>query len=264
VLRRYLPPQHGAWAMLLVPYLAGLLLVDSRTGGTAVLLALLLVAWLAAYSLSYYAFQALKSRRPARYRRQLMAYGVVALAAGGLVVAARPVVLVLAPAFAVGIAVNCWYAWRRQERSMVNDLAAVAQSCLVLPAVLLVAGVVPVDLIRWPVLGSLAVVVAYFIGTVLFVKTVIRERDSVAFRWASVGFHAALALLTFAAAWPGGGQWTGPLGWVGSVSPWPALLFWWLLVRAAWFGGRPLRPATAGALEAVNSALVLIVVALTW
>jgi hypothetical protein len=54
-LRRYLPPQHGAWAMLVVPYLAGVLVA-----GWSWVAAPLAGGWLAGYLLSYYAFRAVK------------------------------------------------------------------------------------------------------------------------------------------------------------------------------------------------------------
>ena len=48
--RKFVPPQHGAWAMLIVPYLAGLLVA-----GWTWVAAPLGIAWLAGYLLSYYA-----------------------------------------------------------------------------------------------------------------------------------------------------------------------------------------------------------------
>ena len=70
-LRRYIPPQHGAWAMLLVPWLAGVL-----TAGFRWVHLPLLGAWLAGYLASYYVFQAVKTRRLNRFRAQLVAYAV--------------------------------------------------------------------------------------------------------------------------------------------------------------------------------------------
>ena len=48
------------------------------------------------------------------------------------------------------------------------------------------------------VAGVFAAVATYFVGTVLYVKTMIRERDNVVYRWASVGYHAlALGLMAW-------------------------------------------------------------------
>ena len=83
--RRYLPPQHGAWAMLVVPYLVGVL-----CAGPSWLQLPLLVAWLGGYLLSYYVFLAVKTRRPSRVVAQVMVYSVVTVPAAVLVVVAQP------------------------------------------------------------------------------------------------------------------------------------------------------------------------------
>src|SRR3954451_4681493 len=108
--RHYLPPQHGAWAMLLVPYLAGLLAAGFRWPDLP-----LLGAWLAGYLLSYFVLQAVKSRRPGRYRSPISWYASVTAVLALPVVAACPRVLLFAPAYAVLLAVNGWYAYRRRD-----------------------------------------------------------------------------------------------------------------------------------------------------
>jgi hypothetical protein len=226
--RQFVPPQHGAWAMLLLPYLAGLLV--SGFGWPAVPL---LGAWIAGYLLSYYLLQAIKTRRLGRFRPQITLYAPVTVALAAPVVVARPALLWFAPAYAVLLAVNAWFAWRRRERALLNDLASVVQSCLMVPVVAVVAGTPP----RWQ---PFAVVLLYFTGTVLFVKTMIRERGSVAYRRASVGYH--LAALAAAAL----------------ISAWAAVVFAGLLARAWLLPGRPLTPRQVGFVEIGASVLILV------
>lgn len=235
-MRRFLPPQHGAWAMLAVPYLAGVLVAGWRWP-----VAPLAGAWLAGYLLSYFVFQAVKSRRPRRYRTQITLYAVLALPLAAVVVAARPTVLWYAPAYAVLWGINAWYARRRRERALLNDLASVVQSCLIVFVVATITGTDPVA-----VAGVFAACLAYFAGTALFVKTMIRERGDPAYRRWSVGYHAAVLPL---AAW---------------LSPLLGALFAWLLVRAWWLPGRRLAPKHVGMIEIANSVLLLLVIALTW
>lgn len=232
--RRWVPPQHGAWAMLAVPYLAGLLVAGYRWPDPP-----LAVAWLAGYLLSYFVFQAIKSRRPGRFHAQLLVYGCVAAPLTAVVVAARPAVLWYAPAYAALFAVNAWYAARRRERALLNDLASVVQSCLMVLVVATVAGVSPVA-----VLDVLVLCMAYFVGTVFYVKAMIRERGNATYRRWSIGYHM-LALAV--AAW---------------ISPWAAGLFAWLLVRAALLPGRGLSPKRTGLIEIANSVLLLVCTAL--
>jgi hypothetical protein len=227
--RRFIPPQHGAWAMLLVPWLAGVLAAGFRWVHLP-----LLGAWVAGYLLSYYALQAVKTGRPGRVRAQLLAYGLPTAVLGGVVVVLRPAVLWYAPAYAALAAVNLVYARRRAERALVNDLASVVLSCLMVFVCATVAGqpagaVVPVAV----------AVAAYFTGTVLYVKTMIRERDSAPYYWASVGFHgAALAAAALASL---------PL----------LVAFLLLLVRAAVNPRLRLTPKQVGLTEIAASVLVL-------
>ncbi|MEV5694359.1 YwiC-like family protein [Micromonospora globbae] len=229
LVRRFVPPQHGAWAMLLLPYVVGVALVGPRWPHLP-----LLVAWLAGYLLSYYAFQAVKSRRPRRFTAQLRVYALVTAPLALTVVVARPAVLWYAPAYAVLLAINAWYAWRRRERALLNDLASVALSGVMLLVVATVAGVAPVR-----VLPAFAALLLYLAGTVLYVKTMIRERGSTTYLCASIAYHlAALVAATL-------------------LDVLLAPVFLVLLVRAAVLPARRLRPAQVGVIEIVCSLLVL-------
>ncbi|MFC7545683.1 YwiC-like family protein [Plantactinospora sp. GCM10030261] len=230
-IRRFLPPQHGAWAMLLLPYLAGVLAVGWSWPHLP-----LLGAWLAGYLCSYYLFQAVKSRRIGRFADQLLAYGPVTAMLGVVVAVARPAVLWYAPAFAVLVAVNVWYAARRRERAIGNDLASVVQSCLMVPVTATVAGV-PAERVG-PVFGA---VLLYFVGTVLYVKTMIRERGHAGYRHASVAYHGVALVV---AAW---------------LDPLLAGLFALLLSRAWVLPAQRLAPRQVGVLEIVACVLLLAV-----
>lgn len=229
MIRRFVPPQHGAWAMLAVPYFAGLLTAGYRWPHLP-----LLGAWLGGYLLSYYVFQAIRSRRPDRYQAQLALYASIAVPLAGLVVAVSPQVLWYAPAYAVLLAVNTWYAARRRERALANGLASVVQSCLIVLVVVAVTGAPPPAGYR-----TFVLCVGYFAGTVFYVKTMIRERGNPTYHRWSVGFHV-LAL--------GGAAW---------LSPWAGLLFAWLLVRAVFLPGLGLTAKQVGIVEVANSVLLL-------
>ncbi|ATE55898.1 YwiC-like family protein [Actinosynnema pretiosum] len=231
VVRKFLPPQHGAWAMLLLPYLAGVLSAGWRWWDLP-----LLGAWLSGYLLSYFALQAVKTRRPGKFREQLTWYGAVTAAFALPVLVACPRLLLFAPAYGALIGVNCWYAYRRRERALVNDLVSVVQSCLMVLVVAVVADA--------PLSGALVpflVTLLYFTGTVLYVKTMIRERGNRAYLVASVAFHVVA---------------------LGAVAPFgllSAVVFAGLLARAWVLPGHPLTPRQVGLAEIVASALVLVV-----
>lgn len=230
--REFVPPQHGAWAMLVVPWLAGVLVTSFRWPHLV-----LLAAWVAGYLLSYYAMQAVKTRRLRRFRAQSLVYGAPTALFGGLLVVLRPQLLWFALVYAPLLLVNAVHAWARRERAVANDLASVAQSSVMLLVAAAVAGV-PVSQVWWAFLA----VLAYFTGTVFHVKTMIRERDSVGYRRVSVAYH----LVVFTVSW-----WGHPLFGV---------LFGLVLLRSWLLPGRALRPKHVGIVEIVLSALLLVVI----
>jgi hypothetical protein len=230
--------------MLTVPYLAGLLVA-----GWTWVAAPLGIAWLAGYLLSYYAFQAIKTGRPGRWRAQLLVYSALAVPLVGVVVWVRPSVLWYVPAFAALWAVNAWFARRRQERALLNDLASVVQSCLMVFVVATVAETPLAD-----AAGAFAACLAYFAGTTLYVKTMIRERGNVVYQRWSVGYHTlALAVVGTTAL--------ALLGWLGLV--WAAV-FGWFLARAWLLPGRGLEPKRVGLIEIGNCMLLLAAIWLSW
>jgi len=216
--------------MLLVPWLTGVLTAGYRWPHLP-----LLGAWVTGYLLSYYALQAVKTGRLSRVRPQLLLYGPLTAVLALVVVIARPQVLVYACAFAPLLALNAYYARRRQERALLNDLTSVLQSCLIVFVAATVAGtgishVVP----------AFTAVLLYFTGTVLYVKTMIRERGNASYYRASVVYHV-LAL------------------GVASLLTIPiTAVFILLLIRAAILPRYRLTPKHVGITEIIASVLVLI------
>lgn len=222
--------------MLVVPWSAGVFVAGFRWPHL-----ILLAAWITGYLLSYYVMQAVKTRRPRRFRAQLLAYGPATAVLGGLVLALQPRLLWFAIVFVPLLLVNTAYAWRHRERAVVNDFASVTQSSAMLLVAAAVGGM-PVSQVWLPVL----VVSGYFAGTVLYVKTMIRERGSVGYRRASVLCHSVLFVLAV---------WLHPL--VGA--------FFGLALSRAWLlPGTDLRPKQVGIVEIVLSVLLVFVIVAVW
>ena len=230
---QWIPPQHGAWATLLVPYLAGLIAV-----GFSWVQVPLLLAWVGGYLLSYFALLAVKTRRPARVRAQLLLYGGVTAVCGLTVLAARPQLLLFAPVFAAVLAVNAFFARARHDRALANGLVSVLASALIVPVVAVAGGTPP-----WRVTGTFLVTLLYFTGSLLFVRTTIRARGDRRMLGTSAAFHA-VALV--AAAW---------------LAPLYALPFTGYLIRAVALPRRSLTPKQAGIVEIFSSLALLAAVA---
>ncbi|RRD47727.1 YwiC-like family protein [Tessaracoccus sp. OH4464_COT-324] len=238
-MRHWIPQQHGAWAMVIVPFLIGLLraLSAGATGWGHLTLGLF---WL----LGYFSFHAasgwLKSsaRQKPKYLRPLIVYGGVSALLGLATLALAGLrILPWAGAFLPLVLPALWLAAKRKERATVGGLLTVIAAALMLPVA---RYLYPSSWADWPnILAETGLVFGYFFGTVLFVKTNIRERGSRAFLMASIGWHALLLAAAAAAGWLGLVSW----GWTGIAAV--------VLLRAVVLPPMRLRPKTIGFLEIV-------------
>ena len=225
----WLPNQHGAWAFLVAPVVVGSIL-----GGLRWMHLLLLLAWLAAYCANFYMSLTLKTGRWSKYRRQLVAYGTTALAGGAVLVSADPHLLRIAIVAMPAFLLNLYFVRARNERSWINDLAGIALAFAVGFGAFRLGAVNP-DPIRvehaW---RAIAVVCFYFVGTVFYVKTMIRERGVALWLRVSIGFHAALFALLVAMQW-----------WLLSIIAFAAVVRAIVVPRLGWM------PKRVGLLEVV-------------
>lgn len=253
----WLPRQHGAWAMLLVPAVVG-----TVRGGFAGVQLVVALAALAAYGTANAAGLAVRARSRRRYLRPIMTYAGAATVFGVGAIALHPALLVWLSAYLpLGLLVG-FLTWRRRERSLLNDAATILAACL-LAAVMYQAGPRPSGLDtlttfgEWRVMAWVVVALfAYFFGTALYVKTVIRERTNPRYHHASVAYHAAWAgfwALARVFGVPVGGWTQGGL----------VVLFLLLTARAKAMAGRRVKPLYVGLGEIGFSALVALLT-ITW
>ncbi|MDI3417008.1 YwiC-like family protein [Streptomyces luteolus] len=231
----WLPDQHGAWAMLAVPFLAGTFLGTPRPAHLP-----LFAAWLLGYAAVHHAQQWLRLRRasrnpraPRRHVRPALVFGTACAVLGVPLALAYPWLLLAAACAAPIVAVNTLYARRNRERALLNGLAAVVPAC----GMLLVAHRLGEG--GWGAAGPALACLLYFAGTVPYVKTMIRERNSRAYYRGSVAYHAVA------------------VGAAALLSPWLAVPFAGYLARAVLLPGRGLKPAVVGAVEVVGSLMLL-------
>lgn len=231
--------------MLVVPFAVGAL-----DAGPSWRQLPLLLTWLAGYFAFFATGLWLRSRRKARYWPPVRAYAVLTAALGLVVVAIEPDLLRWAVVFLPLVAVSLWCSWRRADRSLLNDAVTVLAACLMtvvvaavgthggarstpdLPGLTWLPGA---DRTRPWLLAAL--LLAYFAGTVLYVKTMIRDRGDGRRYALSVAYHVVVCLPA------------------AVVNPWLGLLFVALALRSAvvpkWWPG--ITPAAIGAGEIVAS-----------
>ncbi|MFI6049416.1 YwiC-like family protein [Streptomyces violascens] len=233
---RWLPNQHGAWAMLAVPFLAGTFLGHPRWAHLP-----LLAAWLLGYLAAYHAQQWLRLNRisrnpkaPRRHVRPAVCFGAGAALFGLPSAVLHPWLLWAAACAAPFVLLNSLYAYANRERALWNGLAAVVPACGMLLVTLRLGGG------SWgagpaPALACLL----YFSGTVPYVKTMIRERNSRAYYGGSVAYHGVALVLA------------------ALLNPWLAAPFALYLLRAAALPGRGLKVGVVGAGEVAGSLVLL-------
>jgi len=191
----WMPNQHGAWAMLVVPWLLGFSAV-LRTGGSVVSSLLLLVTWLVGYFPFFALSQWLRSRMKPRFLPAVRTYAITAGVLGLGLMLLRPEWLSWGIVFAPLVALALRLSWRRRDRSLVSGVCTVAATSL-LPMVMMSDGLWP-WMIRSETVGVSLVCFAYFFGTVLYVKTIIRKRGSLAWVAVSVAWHLLCVGASFA------------------------------------------------------------------
>lgn len=239
--RQWMPHQHGAWAMLAVPFLLGV--AASAPGPWQIVLA---AASVLGYLASATGQAWLRARRRDPFTVPLAVYGAVFGVLGLVLAVAFPALLaglvVLVPTTALIVA----GAKPGTRRDLANSLAQAVQALVLVPAAAWVSGAFdPTATVIATAVGA-----AYLLGTVIVVRSVLRERNSVGFAAFSVAFHAVLIV---------------PAALLG---PEWALLATALAVRAAALPmaarrmagtARPLRPVHVGAVEGVASVAVVLV-----
>lgn len=133
----------------------------------------------------------LKSRRKPRYWPPVRAYSIALLPLGLATLALQPRLALWAPAFAPLVAFGLWMAWRRKDRALSSGVATVLAAAG-FTAVIMDAG----SRLDVALAVRLALIqAAYLVGTLLYVKTMIREKGNPRFLVASVGWHAACTIV---------------------------------------------------------------------
>lgn len=249
-LRVSVPPQHGAWAFLVVPLAVG----GALAGAWGVSATLFALAWIAAFPVSYYGGRALDvRRRRGRWsdlarREALRAVPWVALvvACGVPLALVRPWTLLAAAGAGILWLLSLAASARFGDRSLPNNAVLVVQALVALPT----SAALALDSPGRPELPpgwieGAAVVALFLFGSVLHVKARLREAGNPRYRAASVAFHATAAVVAAVVA---------PV-WLWAALP--------ALARAVAVPQK-VRPGILGAVEAVTAAAVLAVAFVRW
>lgn len=227
-----IPTQHGAWSMLILPFVLG-----GTAGGWRWTHIPFAIAWLFVYMGTFFLFQYIKQRKKSReLLRTVMIYLMMATLAIMPVLWVQTRLIWFAFAMIPFGLVNAYFAKIKDERNVWNDVSAVTSFCIGGMASYYHGAHIFDETIIWVfVLPYL-----YFLGSIFFVKTMIREKKSIMYRNLSWGYHMLLIIVFIA------------LGY-----PLLALAYAPSLIRAVWFYGKKIPIMKIGILEIANSIFVL-------
>ncbi len=252
--RGWVPNQHGAWAILVVPVFLGMV-GRARTGALPDWAWPLLGCWIVGYFAFFAAGLWLKAApaRRAGYRRPLLAYGTLStvFAAVALVLQGGGL-LRWAIVFLPLVAATAWLTARRRDRDLLSGVLTVTASALMLPVMRFTTPGTALQAIGTRDALVALFVWAYFIGTVLYVKTMIRERGHRSWWVGSVAWHVACLLGAVVA----GVADSRNLWWLATFTL--ALARATVVPRAATTPGRRITPQQIGIAEIGLVALVVV------
>ncbi|WP_094730704.1 YwiC-like family protein [Bifidobacterium hapali] len=278
----WIPDQPGAWAMALLPSIAGVII-----GGANITTLWLLAAWILCYCVQFTAARWMKSHYARRYAPPVLIYTVLLALVGLPFVIIHPGILRWAPLYIVLAAASFAAAWLRRERSLWGNAVAIVAACIMTTIIISFAGPqiscapqiaaclaharaefdqfarhLPTIATWWsplalPAIGIIASVMFALeqFGSVLFVKTMIRERGNRTYQWASWLWHAVLFGIAILAS-------LFSLGWITAI---PVIVTnLWLLARAIALPilarRRTIKPIVTGMVEMVSSLLIFVTV----
>jgi hypothetical protein len=201
------PPQHGAWAFLIVPAV----IVSFLGAGNWIGLLFFLV-WVSGYPVSYFLGRALiarirkgtwttKARKELGY---LLPWLIINGVASFTLVIVRPWIISYGILVVALWSVSVYLSWAGLERGIINDLLLIGLASMA-PIMMYQAAVNHSSLRGLPhsIWISAVMSLLFFVGSVLHVKALIREAKNPKWHYGSIFFHATLfaLLLVFARPW---------------------------------------------------------------
>ncbi len=216
----WVPNQHGAWAMLIAPLLVGTVIALVYEGPSEIehrsAIPAIAVAWIVGY-FSFFAFglwsKARAASRKAEYAKPMIAYGICAALAGVVALVFYPGLAWWALAFTPLVAVAVAEIFRRRPRSLSSGIATTLASSMMLLVMVSTGEFPPLPWFFFNVPAEIWVLwlatALYYVGTIFYVKTMIREKGNAPLERMSRKYHLVALLLTALAtlaAYIGDGQ----------------------------------------------------------
>lgn len=193
-MRWYIPREHGAWAMFIVPYWIGAA-ISGITGHHVIFFAGLTAVFFAQAPLLTFIRQP-KHKDIWPSFTVYSFFGMIILLPYLLSdITLMFIFLSIFPLFCI----NILFAKIKKERLFINDAVAItALSALLLPAYVLGAGSLAAEAFQYA-----AISIIFFLASVFHVKSLLRERNNRTFKKMSYGYHVLITAAAFLTGWYG-------------------------------------------------------------
>ncbi|WP_286954626.1 MULTISPECIES: YwiC-like family protein [Corynebacterium] len=242
----WVPNQHGAWAMLIAPAVAGTIaslnyfLTDATEGELTWRGPTAVFATLVAWFFGYFTFFALTlvakartAQRRSAYARPIYVYGPITAIAAAVTLLAHPALIVWAAFFGPLMSLALWETFHSRPRSMASGISTTLASALLVPVLWMAAHHVGFGAIDKQVWISYLFLALYFSGTVPLVKSMVRERNTPGFVRLSVLLHVGALLIFLAACALSAVRITVPIILMAIILALALLRAWWIPRDAA-------------------------------
>ncbi|MEW9053679.1 MAG: YwiC-like family protein [Neobacillus sp.] len=232
-MKLFLPKQHGAWAMIIIPFWLGVI-----AGGFTWQHIPFFIGWVLLYLATYPMLMLFKKKKIKFYSKWTVIYLLPALILLLVPLLKMPSIVYFGLMMIPFFIINAYYTSKNQDRALMNDFSAIiAFSIAGLASSYLGQGQITIE-----ALLVFSVSILFFAGCTFYVKTMIREKKNRQFKWISWVYHSLLLVVWFVLGY-----------WIVAIAYIPSLY------RAIAFYGKPLSPMKIGVYEIINSAIFLIV-----
>ncbi|OLS36518.1 YwiC-like family protein [Bacillus sp. MRMR6] len=232
-MKLFLPKQHGAWAMIIIPFWLGVI-----AGGFTWQHIPFFIGWVLLYLATYPMLMLFKKKKIKFYSKWTVIYLLPALILLFVPLFKMPSIVYFGLMMIPFFIINAYYTSKNNDRALMNDFSAIiAFSIAGLASSYLGQGQITLE-----ALLVFSVSILFFAGCTFYVKTMIREKKNRQFKWISWVYHSLLLVVWFVLGY-----------WIVAIAYIPSLY------RAIAFYGKPLSPMKIGVYEIINSVIFLAV-----
>lgn len=233
-MKLFLPKQHGAWAMLIIPFWLGVVASEFTWQHIP-----FFVGWLLLYLATYPMLFLFKGKKLGYYTKWTLIYFVPALLLLLIPLITRPSIILFGLAMIPFFAINAYYSRKKDDRALLNDFSAIISFGIAG----LASSYLPTGEINSAAILVFITSGLFFVGSTYYVKTMIREKKNITYKWISWSYHLIVPIVFLALGY-----------WIVAIAFLPSL------VRAIYYYGKSLTMKDVGILEIVNAVFFFIMI----